>query len=65
MSATEVMAARLSAMPDDLATAMVALRSKRVNCAFKAIEIARDAIHHNFHGLVIIVSANFAFHNMF
>ncbi len=60
MRATKERAARLHAMADDAAPAMAALRRQRVNCAFKAIEIMRNAVHHDFDRFVVFVAATFA-----
>jgi hypothetical protein len=62
MSATEKVALGLNAMTDDFAPAMFACRRKRMNSALERIEISRNSIHHNLQCFVILVVANFAFH---
>jgi hypothetical protein len=53
-------AIRFDAMPDNLAIAMVALRSQRMNGALKAIKEMGFTIPDDFDGFVVIISANFA-----
>jgi hypothetical protein len=55
----------LDAMTDYFAVAMLTFRRKRVNSAFKTIEVARYAVMNNFQRLVVFVSANFTFHTLF
>jgi hypothetical protein len=43
MGAAEKISAGLDTMPDNLATAMIALRGECVNSAFEAIKVMRDA----------------------
>jgi hypothetical protein len=59
MSATEESSARFDPVSDDLATAMLALGRKRMDSAFKTIEISRDAIYQNLNRLVVLIPANF------
>jgi hypothetical protein len=60
--AAEKFTTGFNAMTDDFATAMFALWRQRVNGAFKAVEIMRNTVGHNFQGLVVIVPADFALH---
>ena len=60
MGATEIVSAGLDSMANNLASAMVAFRSKSVNSAFKAIKIVRYSCHYNFEWFIVIVPANFA-----
>jgi hypothetical protein len=60
MRATEKRAASLDPVADDPAPAVIALGRQHVNGAFEAIEIMRDAVHHDLDGFVIFVAATFA-----
>lgn len=52
-------ASRFNAVTDDLASAMGASRSERVNCTFKTVEHMRAAAHPHLEALVVLVSAYF------
>ena len=60
MRAAEEGASGFDAVADDSAAAVTALRRKRVNGAFEAIEIARNAVDENLDRLVVFVAATFA-----
>src|ERR1044071_2924365 len=51
--------AGFDSVPDDFAPAMVAFGSQNVNGTFEGIKVMRDAVHHNFQGLIIFISADF------
>jgi hypothetical protein len=59
MRAAEKRPARFHAVADNSAAAMRAFWSQGVNRAFETIEIMRDAVVHDFNGLVVLVPANF------
>jgi len=61
VSAAKEIAIRFCAVPNDAATAMRALWGKRLDGAFETIEGVMPPIHHHLEGLVIVVSARFAF----
>ena len=48
-------------MADDSTTAVIALRRHNVNGALKTVENVHFAVAFNFDGLVVVVSAMFAF----
>jgi len=52
-------AARLDTVADNLAAAMIALGGQGMNRTLEAIKIMRDAGHHDFQRLVVIIPANF------
>lgn len=65
MGAAIIIAAGFNSVPDNLASAMLALRSKGVNGAFETVEITRDAVDDDFQWFVVFVSADFAdVHNL-
>ena len=51
--------AGFDSVPDDFAPAMVAFGSQNVNGTFEGIKVMGDAVHHNFQGLIIFISADF------
>jgi hypothetical protein len=55
-------AASFHAMPDYLAATVFALGSERVNGAFEAIKVARDAMVDYFQRLIVFISTNFTLH---
>jgi hypothetical protein len=59
MAAAIKAAARLDAVADDFASAMLALGRERMDRALEAIEIMGDAVDHDFERLVVFVTANF------
>jgi len=61
--AAEKIALGFDAVADNFAAAMLAFGSKRVDGAFKAVEVMRDPVHHDLERLVVIVSTNFTLHD--
>jgi hypothetical protein len=64
VGATINIAASLHAVADDLAAAVLALWRERVNGAFKAIKVTRNAIVDYFQRLIVFISTNFTLHNI-
>lgn len=60
MGAAEKRPAGFKSVPDNSASAMSALGRQRVDRAFEAIEVTRNAIDDDFQRLVVIIAAAFA-----
>ena len=64
MSAAIITAAGFDAVANDLAPAMLALRSESVDSALETVEVMRYARAHNFQWFIIFVAADFtSIHN--
>src|SRR5437879_2611226 len=57
-AAIEILAG-LDTMPNDFAIAMGAFGRQRLDGALETFEVVGNPVHHEFQGLVILVSANF------
>src|SRR5262245_61060219 len=60
--AAEEPAFRFDAVTDDPAAAMFTFRGERMNRAFETVKVMRLPVRPDFHELVVVVAANFAFH---
>jgi hypothetical protein len=65
VSTTIHIAASFHAVADYLAATMLALGRERMNGAFKAIKVPRDAIVDYFQRLIVFIPTNFTLHNNF
>jgi hypothetical protein len=64
VTTAEELAARLGAVTNNFAAAMVTFRSQRVDGAFEAIEIMGNSIHDYLKRFIVFIPANFTFsHN--